>query len=198
MTSLPAVLWRVKLATKGVPKRYAEEDCTHGTFKDVLFNGSKGPNITFNRFRFNEKLGTITTVANTKTPLSLADNKRFYLNKFTSLGYGHPDAHGEQLGDIISLKGGMIHNTQDKIPSRLLRPVKESPPLDDDHCEDDVLDILVDLIDGKIICSDDEDDTPDYSPPPPPSKKQKLGDFMMTAEELQCFRKYDQPLLFHN
>ena len=92
-----------------------------------------------------------------------------------------------------------MHNTQNKIPSRLL-PVKDNAALLPlaDHCEVDILSLLVDLIDGKRTYVDNDDNDDDESSPPPPSKKQKLEGFIMTVDELRCFRKYEEPLLFHN
>ena len=212
-----------KMALKGIPKRAHTKYITHQTFKDVLFseNNFKPPTVTFHQFKFNEKLSTITTVTSTKQPLSLADNKRFYINNMVSYGFGHPLNVNEKIGDIITIKGGVINGTEHMIPSRLQNSELDTTcesicndnngvddndvinECDDDDDDDEVntLDILVDLIDGHkpptYNCDDDDEEDngtdDDYQTvEPPPMKKRKMCPFAMTQDEQKCFNNMNE------
>ena len=145
-----------KVALKGVPKRYHKNVFTHEIFRNVLMAIHDGhrTKVTYNHFRFDPKLATMTTRSVTKQPLSLADNKRYYLDTNTSYAWGHPNT-SEQIGDVICLKGGIIAGTTHMINPRLLEMAKdltygrstELPYLveEEDTGETD-LDLLIDLL----------------------------------------------------
>ena len=59
----------------------------------------------------------MVTLEQSKTPTSLKDSKRFYINTYYSIGYGHPLAYrlGYRTGDVLGYKGGFVEGLKNKI-----------------------------------------------------------------------------------
>ena len=100
-------------------------------FRKILEGGRCATGFS-NHFRFNAKLGCMTTVRQGKVPLSLYDNKRFWVSYNKSYGYGHPETikNGYRVGDILTYRGGYIRGTKHLIHNKLihLRGDYEMPP----------------------------------------------------------------------
>ena len=59
----------------------------------------------------------MVTLKQTKSPTRLRDSKRFYINAYYSIGYGHPLAYrlGYKNGDVLGYKGGFVEGLKNKI-----------------------------------------------------------------------------------
>ena len=59
----------------------------------------------------------MVTMQQGKTPTRLRDSKRFYINTYYSVGYGHPLSFrlGYVVGDVMSFKGGFIDGLKDNV-----------------------------------------------------------------------------------
>ncbi|XP_069957694.1 uncharacterized protein [Cherax quadricarinatus] len=76
------------IAAKGVPQS-EQQLLTHNNFRSVLEDGSKH---TFQYSQIRNLKGQMTTITTRKRGLSSFDDKRFYLDAYHSVSYGHPDA----------------------------------------------------------------------------------------------------------
>ena len=135
--SVPLDRANFKQATKGVPSHVSAEVYTHEEFQKIIqspINEYECPEAV--GYHFRKKNANMYTSKYTKTALTLFDNKRFWLNRFTSLGYGHPDIDKNQhkLGDILTHKGGYISGTKDMVT---VTPDDVEDDNQMDHVEDD-------------------------------------------------------------
>merc|ERR1712074_266731 len=107
-----------KSSLKGLPKRVALTHFTHEVYKDILHNTSEDQRkIGCKYIRHNKRLQTMVTLEQTKRPTSLKDSKRFYINAYYSVGYGHPLAYrlGYKTGEVLGYKGGFVEGLKNKI-----------------------------------------------------------------------------------
>ena len=101
---------------KGVPNRISQNIFNHQTFRDTLFrDGFIPPRARANFIRRDKESG-VNTIHTVKSCLSLIDNKRWWLSKYKSLGYGHPDIpkNNHLCTDIVADRGAFI---KDSIPT---------------------------------------------------------------------------------
>ena len=106
----------VRTVTKGIPNRISKIVFNHQTFRDTLFrDGFLPPRARANLIRRDKESG-VNTIHVVKSCLSLIDNKRWWLSKFESLGYGHPDIpkNIHLCTDIVADRGAFI---KDSIPT---------------------------------------------------------------------------------
>merc|ERR1712106_452200 len=110
-----------KQALKGCPRKIARKKFTHSVYKRILIDAVNerereiGHNsVIVNQIRYGTVDRTMVTLETCKTPMQLRDTKRFYLNAFYSVAYGHPLSYrlGYNVGDVLSCQGGYIRNTQ--------------------------------------------------------------------------------------
>ena len=114
----PCDEYAYKCSLKGLPKRVALTHFTHKVYKDILHNTSEDQRkIDCKYIRHNKRLQTMVTLEQSKTPTSLKDSKRFYINAYYSVGYGHPLAYrlGYKTGDVLGYKGGFVEGLKNKI-----------------------------------------------------------------------------------
>ena len=107
-----------KSSLKGLPKRVALTHFTHKVYKDILHNTSEEQRkIDCKYIRHNRRLQSMVTLEQTKSPTRLRDSKRFYINAYYSIGYGHPLAYrlGYKNGDVLGYKGGFVEGLKNKI-----------------------------------------------------------------------------------
>jgi len=101
-----------KFAIKGCPIRLGGEVYSHKVFQEILHNANYPiPSVTANYIRRNgaSECG-ISTIRQTKTCLSLLDNKRFWVSVNQSYGFGHPKTYdlGYKDTDIVAGSGSRI------------------------------------------------------------------------------------------
>ena len=179
------------MALKGIPRRSISNNIFNfETFKNVLFGVTDASqySVNVNYFRYNKTLTTIVTKSETKKPLSLVDNKRFYFNHFDSVAYGNPRCFNkdgeslEKIGDILSIRGGFIQGTKHLIMNESDESQfqdKSEGELDDQDDFDPLLE-LVNLIEK------------DESVNEPPLKKRKLDSTKMTTVEKAIFERISE------
>ena len=104
-----------KQAIKGCPRRAAKRYCRHSEFQKILRMPHRQLKVSSNHIRYNKKVKSMVTISQSRTPLSLFDNKRFWINFNFSVAYGHPLSykHGFKDGDILTSRGGYIKETKD-------------------------------------------------------------------------------------
>ena len=90
---------------KGVP-HCDRVDITLEQYRDCMYSG-KLYSVTTNRLQFvNQEMSMI---ANNKLALSPYEDKRFYINENTSVGYGHPLALNQNIGKNIFFSSSLIN-----------------------------------------------------------------------------------------
>ena len=99
-----------KRAAKGCAKSKTSNILSHEVYKEVYDGVTDCPSVEYCSFRYNEKYGAIVTQVNSKIPLSMREDKRFWLCKDRSVAYGHFLAYenGYRDGDVLCVKGGVI------------------------------------------------------------------------------------------
>ena len=72
----------------------------------------------------------MVTLEQTKSPTRLRDSKRFYINAYYSVGYGHPLAYrlGYKNGDVLGYKGGFVEGLKNKIGPFDQRTLQQDSP----------------------------------------------------------------------
>merc|ERR1711954_418025 len=101
-----------KFAIKGCPIRLGGEVYSHKVFQEILRNANYPiPSVTANYIRRNgaSECG-ISTIRQSKTCLSLLDNKRFWVSVNHSYAFGHPETYnlGYKDTDIVAGSGSRI------------------------------------------------------------------------------------------
>ena len=127
-----------KQAIKGCPLKAAERFLKHEDFQKILEMPQHKVKVTSNHIRYNKSVCCMVTEKDSKIPLSLFDNKRYWIDYNTSLGYGHPMSYslGFKDGDIITTKGGYIKETE----SIVYRDVNISANADENVNDEDIID----------------------------------------------------------
>ena len=99
-----------KRAAKGCLRCRLASVLTHAVYKQVYEGTCACPPVKACSFRFNPRLSAMVTETSTKIPLSMREDKRFWLNKDESVAYGHKlsYAHGYRDNDIKCIRGGHI------------------------------------------------------------------------------------------
>ena len=102
--------YNVKSAVKGCPVRTAKNIYNHQIFRDMLFKDEFIPPSAFSNHIRRQKGHGIHNLRVKRTCLSLIENKRWWLTKYESLAYGHPDIPKNQYkpDDILSDVGCTI------------------------------------------------------------------------------------------
>ena len=103
-----------KRAAKGCLKCRLASVLTHNVYKQVYEGTCACPPVRANSFIFNTDLSAMATRTSTKIPLSMREDKRFWLNKDESVAYGHKLSyeHGYRNGDVKCVRGGLIANQE--------------------------------------------------------------------------------------
>ena len=99
-----------KFAIKGCPIRLGEKIYTHDVFRKILNDAEYTiPKVSANYIRRNKDCG-VSTIRETKTCLSLIDNKRFWSSLNQSYGFGHPETYklGYKDSHIVAGSGSRI------------------------------------------------------------------------------------------
>ena len=105
---------KYKQAIKGCPSKVAAKIYPHSVFQNILNQtGYKVPEASTNHIRRHKQSG-VQTVRLTRTSLSLYDNKRWWVDDFTSYAYGHENT-GYVPGCILTVKGGYIKDTENML-----------------------------------------------------------------------------------
>ena len=108
-----------KCAAKGFCRAKLNELLPHEVFEAIYYGEYEYECPTFisTHFRFNKDAGTIATIKLSKKPISMIDNKRFWLDKDTSFAYGHPDIykHGYLDHHIKASRGGYISSSNTQV-----------------------------------------------------------------------------------
>ena len=124
-----------KQAIKGCPSKVAGKIYPHSVFRNVLEQtGFKVPEASTNHIRRNKHSG-VQTVRLTRTSLSLYDNKRYWVDDYTSYAYGN-EKTGYEPGCILTVKGGYIKGTKDMVNQSPGIDITESCDYDEDECDD--------------------------------------------------------------
>ena len=103
----------------------------------------------------------MVSLEQTKSPTRLRDSKRFYINAYYSVGYGHPLAYrlGYKTGDVLGYKGGFVEGLKNKIgPFDQLTLQQDSPEsevYDQNSDEDETGLISSHMQDALLYTSDD-------------------------------------------
>merc|ERR1711999_27814 len=100
-----------KFAIKGCPIRLGGKVYTHEVFQEILHNADYPiPSVSANYIRRNREACGISTIRQSKTCLSLLDNKRFWVSVNQSYGFGHPETYdlGYKDTDIVAGSGSRI------------------------------------------------------------------------------------------
>ena len=98
---------------KGCPHRISQTTYNHQTFRDTLFRDDFQPPLArANLIRHDREIG-VNTIHTVKSCLSLIENKRFWLSRYESLAYGHPDIpkNIHSCTDIVADRGAIIKNS---------------------------------------------------------------------------------------
>ena len=137
-----------KRAAKGVDRSQLGTAIDQTVYRNVYEESLECPQIYNCSFRFNPNISAMSTVTSSKIPLTLRDDKRFYLNKDISVAYGHKLSfeHGFETSDIVCVKGGHISWENNDIHSNTLSL--------DDQEDVDLYNILFELQE-----SDDENES---------------------------------------
>ena len=80
----------------------------------------------------------MVTLQQGKTPTSLKDSKRFYINTYYSVGYGHPLAFrlGYRRGHVTSFKGGFVDGLRDEFGPWDRQSLQQDPSEEDSYDDD--------------------------------------------------------------
>ena len=150
-----------KRVAKGVDRTQLGTAIDQSVYRNVYEETMKCPQIYNCSFRFNPRISAMSTLAISKTPLSLRDDKRFWIDKDVSVAYGHELSfeHGFNTSDILCVKGGHIAWEND-VPNVGLSL--------DEEGDVDLFNILCDLDDNESEsesdpfagCTTDDDDGP--------------------------------------
>jgi len=100
-----------KFAIKGCPIRLGGKVYTHEVFQEILHNADYPiPSVSANYIRRNRDECGISTIRQSKTCLSLLDNKRFWVSVNHSYAFGHPETYnlGYKDTDIVAASGSRI------------------------------------------------------------------------------------------
>ena len=99
-----------KRVAKGLDKNQLGTTVDHSVYRSVYEETIRCPLINTCSFRFNPKISAMSTLRTSKVPLSLRDDKRFWVNKDVSVAYGHEVSfeHGFNGSHIQCVKGGRI------------------------------------------------------------------------------------------
>ena len=100
-----------KFAIKGCPIRLGEKVYTHEVFRQILHDADYAiPAVSANYIRRNREGCGVSTVRQSKTCLSLVDNKRFWTSLNHSYAYGHPETYklGYKDSHIVAGSGSRI------------------------------------------------------------------------------------------
>ena len=97
-----------KRAAKGCAKSKVDTDLPHAMYKAVYEEVTYGPTVTSNHIHYSAVHSTMVTLMTTVNPLSLFCDKRCWLSKDKSVGWGHALSYsdGYRPGDIICIRGG--------------------------------------------------------------------------------------------
>ena len=170
--------------------------------------------VSFAKFRYDKNLGHMTTKKVTKRPLSLVENKRYYINALKSVAYGHKlsmPPYGEyEIGHVRCVKGGYIKGTERFLPYKNLQGTiqqndainEENNDIDEDNDIDSNYDDDDRMLERLLsIMSEDEnedenesigtEDCEEICDEPRP-KRQRLIDTDMTVAERQIFENTDE------
>ena len=88
-----------------------EKVYTHEVFREILHNANYPiPSVSANYIRRNRDECGISTIRQSKTCLSLIDNKRFWVSLNHSYAFGHPETYklGYKDDDIVAASGSRI------------------------------------------------------------------------------------------
>merc|ERR1712240_67665 len=100
-----------KFAIKGCPIRLSEKVYTHEVFRQILYNADYSiPAVSANYIRRNKDECGVSTIRQSKTCLSLIDNKRFWVSLNHSYAFGHPETYklGYEDRHIVAGSGSRI------------------------------------------------------------------------------------------
>ena len=100
-----------KFAIKGCPIRLGEKVYNHEVFREILHNADYSiPSVSANYIRRNKDECGVSTIRQSKTCLSLIDNKRYWVSLNQSYAFGHPETYklGYKDGDIVAASGSRI------------------------------------------------------------------------------------------
>ena len=146
-----------KRVAKGLDKTQLGTTVDHSVYRSVYEETIRCPLISTCSFRFNPKISAMSTLRTSKIPLSLRDDKRFWVNKDVSVAYGHEVSfeHGFNGSHIQCVKGGRIA-WGNPLPN-------DSVTLEAQE-DTDLFNILCELEGQEVLESENESDL-DESPP---------------------------------